>query len=245
MLDALLAKRCPKAMAQLARTETPLEEVTGPWFHSLFCTSLPAETAARVWDVLLLEGHKILFRVGLALFKVRVFKNISPINLQKCQSSLGQRSKPFAWFLNWRSGDILSSHGILRYMHWTLSHQLDLLIMNASKGRVGRTCLSVMHSTSRHQLDLLNIEASGGSDLKTGLALLLLGVGVLLRCVEDTRSPAVFMCLYNWRLSKNIVFVDERAGAAEHQAERPGGPLPQVAHRPMLRRRRPAQGTSS
>lgn len=84
MLDALLAKRCPKAMAQLARTETPLEEVTGPWFHSLFCTSLPAETAARVWDVLLLEGHKILFRVGLALFKVRVSKNISLNNLQKC-----------------------------------------------------------------------------------------------------------------------------------------------------------------
>jgi hypothetical protein len=73
VLDALLAKRCPKAMAQLARLETPLEEVTGPWFHSLFCTSLPAETAARIWDVLLLEGHKILFRVGLALFKVRVF----------------------------------------------------------------------------------------------------------------------------------------------------------------------------
>ena len=71
VLDALLTKRCPKAMAQLARTETPLEEVTASWFHSLFCTALPSETTARIWDVLLLEGPKILFRVGLALFKVR------------------------------------------------------------------------------------------------------------------------------------------------------------------------------
>lgn len=70
VLDALLTKRCPKAMAQLARTETPLEEVTASWFHSLFCTALPSETTARIWDVLLLEGPKILFRVGLALFKM-------------------------------------------------------------------------------------------------------------------------------------------------------------------------------
>lgn len=71
VFEALLAKRCPKALSHLIKTETPLEDVTGPWFHSLFCTALPAETVARVWDVLLLEGPKILFRIGLALFKVR------------------------------------------------------------------------------------------------------------------------------------------------------------------------------
>ncbi len=47
-----------------------LQEVTRSWFGSLFCTALPAETAVRIWDVLLLEGPKILFRVALALFKV-------------------------------------------------------------------------------------------------------------------------------------------------------------------------------
>lgn len=70
VLRALLAKRCPKVLAQLERAETPLEDVTASWFHTLFCTALPAETVVRIWDVLLLEGPKILFRVALALFKV-------------------------------------------------------------------------------------------------------------------------------------------------------------------------------
>ena len=38
--------------------------------ESLFTRSLPPETAARVLDVLLLEGAKTLQRVGVALFKV-------------------------------------------------------------------------------------------------------------------------------------------------------------------------------
>lgn len=37
------------------------------WYLCLFATSLPAETAARVWDCLLLEGRKVLHRLGLAL----------------------------------------------------------------------------------------------------------------------------------------------------------------------------------
>ena len=32
----------------------------------LYCTSMPSETAARIWDALLLEGSKILNRVALA-----------------------------------------------------------------------------------------------------------------------------------------------------------------------------------
>jgi hypothetical protein len=78
VLKALLAKRCPKIVAQLERAETPLEEVTASWFHSLFCTALPAETVVRIWDVLLLEGPKILFRVALALFKVQPLSPVPP-----------------------------------------------------------------------------------------------------------------------------------------------------------------------
>jgi hypothetical protein len=37
------------------------------WYLCLFATSLPAEAAARVWDCLLLEGRKVLHRLGLAL----------------------------------------------------------------------------------------------------------------------------------------------------------------------------------
>lgn len=39
-------------------------------FPCLFTATLPAETTARVWDALMVEGPKVLFRVGLALLKV-------------------------------------------------------------------------------------------------------------------------------------------------------------------------------
>ena len=71
MLGALLARRFPRLAGQLRAAEAPLGDIVAPWFHSLFVTALPAEAAARVWDVLLLEGPKVLFRVALALLKVR------------------------------------------------------------------------------------------------------------------------------------------------------------------------------
>ncbi|CAK0782973.1 hypothetical protein CVIRNUC_006168 [Coccomyxa viridis] len=70
VLQALMAKRFPKIVAQLEKADTSVEEVTRSWFSSLFCTALPAETAVRIWDVLFLEGPKILFRTALALFKM-------------------------------------------------------------------------------------------------------------------------------------------------------------------------------
>lgn len=71
MLGALLGKRFPRLAAQLRTAEVPLGDISASWFGALFVTSLPPETAARVWDVLALEGPKVLFRVALALFKVR------------------------------------------------------------------------------------------------------------------------------------------------------------------------------
>ena len=40
------------------------------WFLCLFCKTVPPETAARVWDALLLEGPKVVFRVALAILKI-------------------------------------------------------------------------------------------------------------------------------------------------------------------------------
>ena len=80
MLEALLAKRLPKVATHLAAAETPLADVSAAWFHSLFASALPAETVVRVWDVLLLEGPKILFRVALALFKVRCLPVLVPLH---------------------------------------------------------------------------------------------------------------------------------------------------------------------
>ena len=71
MLEALAARRCPRLVAALAAADAPLASLAAPWFPALFAGALPAETVARVWDCLMLEGPKVLFRVALALAMVR------------------------------------------------------------------------------------------------------------------------------------------------------------------------------
>lgn len=68
-LDLLVAKKLPKVAAHLAKLETNTTAITPSWFGCLFTTTLPAEVTARVFDCLLLEGGKVLQRVGLALLK--------------------------------------------------------------------------------------------------------------------------------------------------------------------------------
>lgn len=70
VLEALAARRCPRLVAALARADAPLTALAAPWFPALFAGALPAETVARVWDCLMLEGPKVLFRVALALATV-------------------------------------------------------------------------------------------------------------------------------------------------------------------------------
>jgi TBC1 domain family member 2A len=71
VLEALARKRCPKLMAALKRRDLPLADLTASWFPTLFTMALPPETAVRVWDCLFVEGPKVIFRVALALLKVR------------------------------------------------------------------------------------------------------------------------------------------------------------------------------
>lgn len=69
LLDALVAKKLPKVAAHLARLDTSAAALAGPWFASAFTATLPPESAARVWDALLLEGPKVLHRTALGLLK--------------------------------------------------------------------------------------------------------------------------------------------------------------------------------
>lgn len=69
-LRALLAAKVPRLASHLASLRCDMSILATDWFLCLYCTSLPAETAIRIWDALLHEGPKVLFRVALALLKM-------------------------------------------------------------------------------------------------------------------------------------------------------------------------------
>lgn len=68
-LHALVATKLPALHDHLAALRCDMSILATDWFLCLFCTALPAEAAARVWDALLCEGPKVLFRVALALMR--------------------------------------------------------------------------------------------------------------------------------------------------------------------------------
>ena len=89
VLEALAARRCPRLVAALAAADAPLASLAAPWFPALFAGALPAETVARVWDCLMLEGPKVLFRVALALATVR--RTVSGLS-EACVLDVGDRA---------------------------------------------------------------------------------------------------------------------------------------------------------
>ncbi|GIX66070.1 GTPase-activating protein, putative [Babesia caballi] len=70
VLEMLLKKRLKKVYHHLKSNGVDITCVCAEWFLCHFCISLPIPTVFRVWDVLLNEGEKVLFRVAFALFKV-------------------------------------------------------------------------------------------------------------------------------------------------------------------------------
>eukprot|EP00775_Hariotina_reticulata_P009878 gene9878-10036_t len=66
-LGQLLRQKQPKLWAHLQGLGCEPSLLATDWYLCLFCTTLPAETAARVWDSLFCEGRKVLHRLGLAL----------------------------------------------------------------------------------------------------------------------------------------------------------------------------------
>ena len=69
-LRELVAVKLPHLASHMEGLRCDMSILATDWFLCLFCTSLPAETAARVWDALLHEGPKVLYRVALALLKM-------------------------------------------------------------------------------------------------------------------------------------------------------------------------------
>ena len=66
-LGRLLASKLPRLAGHLAALGGDVGLLSTEWLLCAFVLTLPADTAARVWDSLLLEGPKVLLRVALAL----------------------------------------------------------------------------------------------------------------------------------------------------------------------------------
>ena len=84
MFDVLVERKHPRLMEVFDRLECSLGGLTGDWFSRMFTTALPAETTARVWDCVMVEGPKVLFRAALSLVKVRLLCAVSPFSQQVC-----------------------------------------------------------------------------------------------------------------------------------------------------------------
>lgn len=86
MFDVLVERKHPRLIEVFDRLECSLGGLTGEWFSRMFTTALPAETTARVWDCVMVEGPKVLFRAALSLIKVCSPSNQLPDRLQlHCQ----------------------------------------------------------------------------------------------------------------------------------------------------------------
>ncbi|CAK9779640.1 TBC-domain-containing protein [Cutaneotrichosporon oleaginosum] len=70
VLSDLVSTHLPKIAAHLSALQVDLTALTFGWFLSLFTDCLPVETLFRVWDVLFVEGHDVLFRVALAVLRL-------------------------------------------------------------------------------------------------------------------------------------------------------------------------------
>lgn len=102
-LSHFVEQKLPRVARHLEAHGCDMSLLGTEWVLCVFTTSLPPETTARVWDALLHEGAKVLYRVALALFKVRVTCSGEPAAAprQSCDAQSGAFSlfKPGVMFL--------------------------------------------------------------------------------------------------------------------------------------------------
>ncbi|KAG6897016.1 hypothetical protein C0992_004661 [Termitomyces sp. T32_za158] len=68
LLD-FVQEHIPKLYAHLTKLDVDLPAICFSWFLSLFTDCLPVETLFRVWDVFLVDGLDVLFRVALGILR--------------------------------------------------------------------------------------------------------------------------------------------------------------------------------
>lgn len=66
----LITEKLPALMAHLTDAGIEVAMFATQWFMCLYVNTFPTETSMRVWDVLVYEGPKVLFRVAVAVLKL-------------------------------------------------------------------------------------------------------------------------------------------------------------------------------
>ena len=54
---------------------------------TIFSTNMPIELTLRIWDIFFIEGRKILYRVGLAIFKI-LEKDLINSDVEVCNKTI-------------------------------------------------------------------------------------------------------------------------------------------------------------
>ncbi|CDW71133.1 tbc protein [Stylonychia lemnae] len=66
----LMKKYLPKLNQHLINAKYEPTMYGSQWFMTIFAVGFPFELTVRIWDIFMVEGRKILFRVALAIFKL-------------------------------------------------------------------------------------------------------------------------------------------------------------------------------
>ena len=70
ILLRLIKKYLPKLFAHLYEEKVCMTLIATEWFVTHFCRCFPFDLLVRIWDILLCENYKIMYRIPLALFSI-------------------------------------------------------------------------------------------------------------------------------------------------------------------------------
>ena len=101
--QSCLAWKLPRVFSHLRSLDVILEPILCSWFLCMYLNVLSLETVQRIWDSFFFEGNVILFRIGLAIFKVLEQKILASQDIAALFSLL---KKPFS---NDHNGEITES----------------------------------------------------------------------------------------------------------------------------------------
>lgn len=67
---SLMKKYLPKLNTHLLNSKYEPSMYLSQWFMTIFALNYPFDLVVRIWDIFMIEGKKILYRIALALFKL-------------------------------------------------------------------------------------------------------------------------------------------------------------------------------